>query len=112
MGRSGRRQRRVAKDRRQCADRLHCFALQKEGRSRKKLTAVLDYGAGVEYEGETAPERSEDDDIAIRGWNMLSGNGCIDWAGLPLVVELLGVADLETFIHRLMVIKTHKPTKE
>jgi hypothetical protein len=32
-----------------------------------------------------------------------------DWAGLPLVCELLGVQDPEALIARLQVIKQHKP---
>ena len=35
--------------------------------------------------------------------------GGIDWAGLGLVVEHLGIADLDGLIHRLQIIKTHKP---
>lgn len=31
--------------------------------------------------------------------------GGIDWAGLPLVAELLGVDDLETLIMQLIVIR-------
>lgn len=50
--------------------------------------------------------------MAIRGWNLLSnGMGGIDWAGLPLVVALLGVQEVEPFVDRLLVIKTHKPPK-
>lgn len=35
--------------------------------------------------------------------------GGIDFNGLPLAVALLGIEDIEAFIDRLMVIKTHKP---
>lgn len=35
--------------------------------------------------------------------------GGIDWAGVPLVAEFLGVRDLEMFLHRLTVIKLHRP---
>lgn len=43
---------------------------------------------------------------------MLSnGMGGLDWAGLPLVAELLGIDDLEAFIRQLMTIKTHRPDK-
>ena len=37
-----------------------------------------------------------------------NGHGGFDWAGLPVVVELLGITDPAGLIHRLMVIKTHK----
>lgn len=40
---------------------------------------------------------------------MCNGHGGIDWAGLPLVVQWLGVRDLDGLIHRLLVIKTHRP---
>jgi hypothetical protein len=47
---------------------------------------------------------------AIKGWNLLAnGSGGIDWAGLQLVVALLGVADVEAFVDALLVIKTHRP---
>jgi hypothetical protein len=43
-------------------------------------------------------------------WNYLhNGHGGIDWAGLPLIAAVLGVEDVEALIHRLLVIKTHKP---
>jgi hypothetical protein len=35
--------------------------------------------------------------------------GGIDWSGLPYVVELLAVDDVEGLIHRLQVIRRHKP---
>ncbi|MCW7542019.1 hypothetical protein OOT46_29920 [Aquabacterium sp. A7-Y] len=38
--------------------------------------------------------------------------GGLDWAGLLLVVELLGVSDVEALLHRLHIIKTHRPPKE
>lgn len=45
-------------------------------------------------------------------WNFLStGSGGIDWAGLPVVSELLGVQDHEALLWRLQVIKRHKPQR-
>lgn len=38
--------------------------------------------------------------------------GGFDWAGLPLVIELLGVVDVEALIDRLLIIKTHRPPKD
>lgn len=38
--------------------------------------------------------------------------GGIDWAGLPTVCTLLGVTDVEDLLHRLLVIKTHKPQRD
>ncbi|WKB52313.1 hypothetical protein [Eleftheria terrae] len=53
------------------------------------------------------------DRTALTAWSHLSnGAGGIDWAGLPVVVELLGITDVEGLIHRLHVIKTHRPPNE
>lgn len=38
--------------------------------------------------------------------------GGIDWAGLPIVAELLGIADPEYLIEQLLVIRTHKPPND
>lgn len=38
--------------------------------------------------------------------------GSIDWVGLPIVVALLGVQDVDTLVHQLMTIKFHKPPTE
>ena len=51
---------------------------------------------------------SSADQIAIKAWNLLARGGGIDWAGLDVVVELLGVADVPGLLHRLLVIKTYK----
>jgi hypothetical protein len=40
--------------------------------------------------------------IAVQAWNMMSG---IDWAALPVVVELLGVEDVELLIEQLLLIR-------
>ena len=37
--------------------------------------------------------------------------GGIDWAGLPIVVEMLGIHDPESLIARLQVIRAYKPTE-
>jgi len=37
--------------------------------------------------------------------------GGIDWAGLPVVVELLGITDPEAVINRLQVIKGYQPER-
>lgn len=37
--------------------------------------------------------------------------GGLDWAGLPIVVELLGVDDIDALLLRLSVIKHHRPTE-
>jgi hypothetical protein len=38
--------------------------------------------------------------------------GSIDWAGLPFVVSLLGVQDIDTLVKQLMTIKFHKPPEQ
>lgn len=43
---------------------------------------------------------------------LANGMGGIDWAGLPLACAVHGVTDIEALIHRLVVIKTHKPPKD
>lgn len=43
---------------------------------------------------------------------LANGSGGIDWAGLPIVVELLGVQELEPFIRMLTTIKNHRPESE
>lgn len=46
----------------------------------------------------------------MRAWRMLAnGMGGLDWAGLPFVVELLGIDDVEAFVHQLMTIKAWRP---
>ncbi len=46
-------------------------------------------------------------------WNRLeNGMGGLDWTGLPVVAELLGITDLEALIDDLLVIKSHRPPKE
>jgi hypothetical protein len=51
--------------------------------------------------------------LAIRAYNHLAnGMGGLDWAGLPVVAELLGVVDVEALIHRIQIIRQHKPADE
>lgn len=78
----------------------------------KKLTALLDAQAGVQYEGEAAPQGSHDDYLAIRAWNLLAdGNGGVHWQGLELVAGWLGITDLEGLMTRLEIIKGHRPNE-
>lgn len=82
------------------------------------MTALLDDIAarqgGAQIEGEPPPAHCPHARVALEAWNHLAtGMGGIDWQGLPIVVELLGIADaeLDLLLHRLHVIKRHKPTK-
>lgn len=40
-----------------------------------------------------------------------NGMGGMDWAGLPLVCEMLGVTDAEALIGRMQVIRNYKPNE-
>lgn len=62
------------------------------------------------HEGEDTPQASHADRLAICAWNYLTdGQGGIDWSGLELIASTLGIDDLEDLMHRLLVIKLHKP---
>jgi hypothetical protein len=99
----------VANENSASIDCFYCEPLRAKGPSRKKLIAVLDYGNGVEYEGEAEPTRCTGDTLAIKAWNALNnGNGAIDWAGLETVCTYLGVEDVDGLISRLLTIKMHK----
>ena len=41
-----------------------------------------------------------------------NGTGGLDWAGLPLLVGWMGIHDVEALMHRLAVIRLHRPPKE
>jgi len=48
--------------------------------------------------------------LAQQGWRILgTAQGDIDWRGLEIAVELLGVQDLDTFVRHLLTIKHYKP---
>jgi hypothetical protein len=90
----------------------HRQAPRSPGRRRKKLTALLAWQAGIQYEGETEPDGDPGHYLAIRAWRLLSnGMGGMDWAGLPLVCEMLGVTDAEALICRMQVIRNYKPNE-
>ena len=53
------------------------------------------------------------DHIAFEAYKYLATyGGSIDWSGLPLVAELLGVDDIEDLTNRLMIIKLHRRPAE
>jgi hypothetical protein len=43
--------------------------------------------------------------LAVKAWNLMGG---LDWAALPLVVEMLGVEDVEQLINHLVGIRNHQ----
>ncbi len=64
------------------------------------------------WEGEDPPAATEDDRLAIQVFNALSnGMGGMDWAGLPVMCEWLGIQDVDGLMLRLTTIKTHRPPK-
>lgn len=70
------------------------------------LDAAADRAAGIQYEGEHPPQPSHEDGIAMRAWALLANPaGGLEWAGLPLVCEWLGVQDVDGLLWRLGVIK-------
>lgn len=42
--------------------------------------------------------------LAVVAWNMLGG---LDWAGLPIIAEILGIEDLEMLVAQLIVLRDH-----
>lgn len=44
--------------------------------------------------------------LALRAWELMGGE--INWAALPLIVELLGVDDVRMFVLHLTVIRNHE----
>lgn len=43
---------------------------------------------------------------------LANGMGGIDWSGLPLVCEWLGITDIEGLLSRIAVMRAHKPPKD
>ena len=74
---------------------------------------MLDAWEGVQRDGENPPEVSAEDRLALTAFHYLrNGMGGLDWAGLPVVCELLGVQDVDGLMRRLLVIKCYEPPKE
>lgn len=48
------------------------------------------------------PEGAE---VAVEAWNLMAG---LDWSALPLVVEMLGVEDVERLIRNLVTIREQR----
>jgi hypothetical protein len=40
--------------------------------------------------------------LAVEGWNMMQG---IDWQALPVIVEMLGIEDVDLYIRQLLTIR-------
>ena len=48
------------------------------------------------------PEQPQEIRIAVQAWNVMGG---IDWAALPIVAELLGIADIEKLNVQLVALR-------
>ncbi len=72
--------------------------------------AQLDAQAGIEWVGEPSPEPTLLDQLHFSAYRLLgNGMGGVDWAGLPYVVEHLGVRDVGALIQAIDIINTYKP---
>lgn len=68
---------------------------------------------GEQFEGEEPPTATAEEMHAITVRNLLAtGMGGIDWAGLPLVVEWLGVRDLQGLMQRLSILLSYRKPDE
>jgi hypothetical protein len=64
-------------------------------------------------EGAEPLQPDADEAIAIAVFNALkNGQGGIDWAGLPMVLEWFGVADVAGLLQRLLLIKSYRKPAE
>lgn len=48
-------------------------------------------------------------DLALQAWAWMDGR--IDWAALPVVVEILGITDVEALLARLMAVRGYLKDK-
>lgn len=72
---------------------------------------MLDRQHGIQHDD--APQPDAMDTLAITAYNLLrTGMGGLDWAGLPLVCEYLGVRDLEGLLWRLEAIQHYRAPQE
>jgi hypothetical protein len=59
------------------------------------------------------PQPTDDETMALTVFNILkNGSGGLDFAGLPLVAEWLGVQDVAGLLQRLVVIKSYRKPAE
>lgn len=48
--------------------------------------------------------------LATRAWNMMGGS--IDWAALPVVIEMLGITDAERLLVELFAIRDFQADRQ
>lgn len=64
-------------------------------------------------EGAAPLQPTDDETVALAIASALStGQGGLDYAGLPLFIELFGVDDVAGLLQRLVVIKTYRKPLE
>lgn len=51
---------------------------------------------------EPPPQLCAEDEVAIMAWNLAGG---MEWAGIPIVADILGVEDIEDLVRRMVVIR-------
>ena len=42
--------------------------------------------------------------LAVMGWNLLGG---IEWGGIEVAAEIIGVVDIDLWLHELAAIRSH-----
>lgn len=47
--------------------------------------------------------------MAVQCWNLMGG---LEWQALPVVAEMLGIADIEALVHDLVTIRNTKRENE
>ena len=66
-----------------------------------------------DVEGAEPLQPDEHESVAIAVFNTLkTGQGGLDWSGLPMCLELFGVDDVAGLVQRLIVIKSYRKPAE
>jgi hypothetical protein len=74
--------------------------------------ALLDASAGIQYVDEAPELATAWSMVVFDAWAHLSnGSGGIDFAGMPVVVEMLGIADPARLLDSIRVIREHRPAR-
>ena len=96
----------LAAHRQRAARRLQGARRAAEGH-RGKVRAALEATQLPGVAAATGPD--PDLDLALDAWRWMDGR--IDWAALPVVVEILGIHDVEAFLARLIAVRDYLKDK-